>query len=295
MQTRVSPVFQFCVLVSAPWRAQCTSRPSPAQPRFRSSEHCSEEFARGTLPGAVNIRAGEAEAANDDGRLPKKDKGTRVVVFAGSPDGASGGRRGRAQGLLEQQLLRWHVPGSVGHGGQIRLRVAARADLPAIEALIAESARALSAGYYTPAQVESLLRFVFGADTQLIDDETYFLIEAEGGPVAAGGWSRRRTLFGGDRMKATLDPLLDPEHEPARIRAFFVHPGYARHGLGRRLFEASRSGALAAGFRDLTLVATLPGEPLYRALGFSVVERFQLQLPDGVEVPVVRMIRGVQA
>lgn len=176
----------------------------------------------------------------------------------------------------------------------ISLRLARRADLPAIEALMAESARVLSAGYYTPRQIEGLLRFVFGADTQLIDDETYFIIESEGVPVAVGGWSRRRTLFGGDQMKSAPDPLLDPQREPARIRAFFVHPAHARQGLGRRLFEASRSAALACGFRGLTLVATLPGEPLYRALGFSVVERFQLQLPDGVEVPVARMICEVQ-
>jgi GNAT superfamily N-acetyltransferase len=90
------------------------------------------------------------------------------------------------------------------------------------------------------------------------------------------------------------DPLLDPQSEPARIRAFFVHPAYARQGLGRRLFEESYCAASAYGFRSLTLVATLPGEPLYRALGFGVTERFRLQLPDGVEVPLARMSRHLQ-
>jgi GNAT superfamily N-acetyltransferase len=172
------------------------------------------------------------------------------------------------------------------------LRLARLEDLPAIEALIARSARELSAGYYTPAQVAALLRYVFGADTQLIRDGTYFVCEADGGVlVAAGGWSRRSTLFGADRMKATEDPLLDPATEAARIRAFFVDPGWARRGLGRRLFDECRSAARSAGFRTLALVATLPGEPLYRALGFELTERFALRLPDGTEVPVAHMSR----
>ena len=174
----------------------------------------------------------------------------------------------------------------------IALRLARLEDLAAIEALIARSARELSAGYYTPAQVAALLRYVFGADTQLIRDGTYFVCESVGGAlVAAGGWSRRGTLFGADRMKASEDPLLDPATDAARIRAFFVDPDWARQGLGRRLFAECQSAARAAGFRTLALVATLPGEPLYRALGFELTERFALRLPDGVEVPVAHMAR----
>jgi GNAT superfamily N-acetyltransferase len=150
----------------------------------------------------------------------------------------------------------------------LRVRPATRADVSAIEELIARSARALSDGFYTAPQVESLLRFVFGTDTQLIDDGTYLLAERE-------------------------DPLLDPGSEPARIRAFFVDPAAARQGVGRRLFDECRCAAAAAGFRTLTLVATLPGEPLYQALGFTVTERFQLRLPDGLEIPVARMSRHV--
>ncbi|MEO7138146.1 MAG: GNAT family N-acetyltransferase [Gemmatimonadales bacterium] len=175
----------------------------------------------------------------------------------------------------------------------LRVRPATGTDVPEIEELIARSARALSEGYYTPTQVESLLRFVFGTDTQLIDDGTYFVAERDAHLVGAGGWSRRRTLFGGDRMKDLEDPLLDPHAEPARIRAFFVDPGAARQGVARRLFDECRSAAAAAEFSTLTLVATLPGEPLYQALGFQVTEHFQLNLPDGVEVPVARMSRGV--
>ena len=175
----------------------------------------------------------------------------------------------------------------------LRVRQATRADVAAIEELIARSARVLSDGYYTATQVESLLRFVFGTDTQLIDDGTYFVVERGGHIVAAGGWSRRRTLFGGDQMKGREDPLLDPRLEPARIRAFFVDSRAARQGLGRRLFDECQAAAGAAGFRTLTLVATLPGEPLYQALGFTVTERFQLRLPDGLEIPVARMTRDV--
>ena len=159
--------------------------------------------------------------------------------------------------------------------------------------MIEVSARGLSVGFYTPTQVDSLLRHVFGPDTQLITDGTYYVADGAGALVAAGGWSKRRTLFGGDQMKDHEDPLLDPATEPARIRAFFVHPDAARQGHGRRLFDACASAAAAAGFRSLTLVAALPGEPLYRALGFEVTERFELHLPDGVSVPVARMTRAL--
>jgi len=161
--------------------------------------------------------------------------------------------------------------------------------VPALQDLIVRSARALSAPYYTPAQTEAAIRYVFGVDSQLIADGTYFLIELEGEVVACGGWSKRRTLFGGDQTKVGPDPLLDAAAEAARIRAFFVDPRMARRGLGRRLIAECLKGARAAGFRSLELVATLPGEPLYLASGFTVTERFELALPQGVRVPVSRM------
>jgi predicted N-acetyltransferase YhbS len=176
----------------------------------------------------------------------------------------------------------------------LTIRPARAQDLPAIEALIARSARALSVDFYTEAQVASLLTHVFGADSQLVRDGTYYVIETPSGDLAAvGGWSRRRTLYGGDRMKPVEDPLLEPGREPARIRAFFVHPDWARRGLGRRLYHRCVAAARAAGFHHLALVATLPGEPLYRALGFTLDERFTLALPDGIEVPVARMSRSI--
>ena len=174
------------------------------------------------------------------------------------------------------------------------LRPATAADVAPLQALIAESVRGLSAGFYTPAQAEGGLRHVFGVDTQLVADGTYYLIEADGALAAAGGWSARRTLFGGDQMKAAEDPRLDPATEPARIRAFFVHPAHARRGLGRRLFAACEAAARAAGFRSFELMATLPGVPLYAACGYEPVEKTTIELPDGVRLECVRMTRGLR-
>jgi len=173
------------------------------------------------------------------------------------------------------------------------LRTARRDDVPAIERLIEHSVRELSAAWYEPEQIESALRYMFGVDTQLVDDGTYYVVERGHVLAAAGGWSRRRTLFGGDRWKREADELLDPAREPARIRAFFVHPEWSRRGLGRLLFETALRDACSAEFRRMELMATLPGEPLYRALGFSYDERVELDLPDGVRVPLVRMSREI--
>jgi len=169
------------------------------------------------------------------------------------------------------------------------LRLARHADIPALRDLIARSGRALSTGYYSPPQADSITRYVFGVDTQLIVDQTYFAIEDKDRVVACGGWSKRSTLFGGDQTKSGPDPLLDPETRPARIRAFFVDPSMARRGLGRQLMGACVTAARQAGFSSLELVSTLPGEPLYLASGFAILERFELQLPDGVQTPVSRM------
>jgi GNAT superfamily N-acetyltransferase len=173
------------------------------------------------------------------------------------------------------------------------LRVATPDDVPALQRLIGASVRGLSVGYYTEAQIESGLRHVFGVDSQLIADGTYYLIDGPAGPVAGGGWSRRATLYGGDQHKSAPDVLLDPASQPARIRAFFVHPDWARRGLARRLFHACVAAARTAGFRALELGATLPGVPLYESLGFTAHERMDATLPDGVVLPVVRMRRVI--
>jgi len=175
------------------------------------------------------------------------------------------------------------------------IRLARHEDIPLLQALISRSGRELSIGYYTQAQADAITRHVFGVDTQLIDDQTYFVIEDDARIVACGGWSKRRTLFGGDQAKHGPDPLLDPHCEPARIRAFFVDPSMARRGLGRQLIDVCTEAARRAGFTALELAATLPGEPLYLASGFAVVERFHLALPGGVTTPLVRMRKPLDA
>ncbi len=173
------------------------------------------------------------------------------------------------------------------------LRRATLDDVPALQALITRSGIELSAPYYTPEQAEAMTRHVFGVDTQLIEDRTYFVIEIDGELAACGGWSRRRTLFGGDQMKAGPDPLLDVATDPARIRAFFVEPYMARRGLGRQLIEACIQEARAHGFSSLELGSTLPGVPLYLASGFRVLERSEIDLPGGIRVPLTRMGREI--
>jgi len=184
----------------------------------------------------------------------------------------------------------------------VRIRLATEADRPALAALIPASARGLSRGYYSDAQTESAILHVFGTDSRLIEDGTYFLAEEgaddEGGEVrvrivGCGGWSRRRTLFGGDQMKSSEDPLLDPEREPARIRAFFVHPDCARRGIGSRILGACLDAARAAGFRRVTLASTLPGVPFYSELGFEEKERIEVPMPGGLTLPVIRMEKDV--
>jgi phosphinothricin acetyltransferase len=174
-----------------------------------------------------------------------------------------------------------------------RLRAATRDDIPALQLLMNASVRGLSAGFYSDTQVESALANLLGTDSQLIADHTYYVAEIGGELVAAGGWSRRLTLHGGDQAKRGADPLIDPASEPARLRAFFVHPRWARRGLATLLFHECSIAARASGFRAFELTATLPGEPLYAALGFTVVERGAVALPDGLELGTARMRRAL--
>ena len=175
----------------------------------------------------------------------------------------------------------------------LRIRAATPADVPALCELIPRSARALSRGYYSEPLIESAILHVFGPDSRLIDDGTYFAAEEGGRLVGCGGWSRWQTLYGGDQMKAPTDSKLDPETEPARIRAFFVHPDCARRGIGTRILQACIDGAREAGFRRVTLASTLPGVPFYRALGFEEREAIEVPLPDGLKLPVIRMEKDV--
>lgn len=173
------------------------------------------------------------------------------------------------------------------------LRVATHADVPSIQELIVVSARALSAGFYSPAQTEGAIKHIFGVDTQLVTDGTYYVILSDERIVAAGGWSARQSLYGGDQVKTSADLTIDPAAMPARVRAFFVHPDWARRGLARRIYSACEDAARAHGFRRFELVATLPGAPLYRALGFVDLEHVDVPLPEGLALPCIRMDRPI--
>ena len=173
------------------------------------------------------------------------------------------------------------------------LRVATADDIPELERLIESSVRGLSTGVYSAEQIESSVMHVFGVDSQLIADGTYYVIVDDGRIAAAGGWSARQTLYGGDQMKGAEDGVIDSATSPARIRAFFVHPDWARRGLGRRLYTACETAARARGFRRFELLATLPGVPLYRALGFVDLEQVDVQMPDAIVLPCIRMSRPI--
>ena len=151
-------------------------------------------------------------------------------------------------------------------------------------------------------QLEKALQTVYGVDTQLISDRTYFaaeevddLVEPSRAPllVGCGGWSKRKTLYGGDQFAAREDSLLDPAVDAAKIRAFFVHPAWARRGIGSMILEACEVAAQAAGFRRLEMGATLTGVPFYRAKGYVELEAVEAPLGDGLALPIVRMGKSV--
>jgi GNAT superfamily N-acetyltransferase len=176
----------------------------------------------------------------------------------------------------------------------ITIRKARPEDIPVLQVLIPESVRALQAEHYSAEQMEGALGTVFGVDTQLISDGTYFIAEAAGNIVGCGGWSRRKTLFGSDHVPGKDDAWLEPGVDPARIRAFFIHPGWARRGIGSRILECCEAEAAALGFSRLELVATLTGEPLYRTRGFQATEHFEVPLANGARLPVIRMSKQLR-
>jgi N-acetylglutamate synthase-like GNAT family acetyltransferase len=174
------------------------------------------------------------------------------------------------------------------------LRLAGIDDVPELTALIAASVRILQAPDYTESQREGALASVYGVDTQLIEDQTYFVAEVDGTIVACGGWSKRKTLFGADHCAGREDSLLDPSTDAAKIRAFFVHPDWSRHGIGTKVLEACESAALAAGFRKFEMGATLTGVALYKARGYREVEEIAVPLGNGELLPIVRMEKRIK-
>ena len=174
-----------------------------------------------------------------------------------------------------------------------RLRAASLSDINALQALIRQSAYGLSRDHYTNQQVEAALQGVFGVDTQLIKDQTYYIIEHEGSIAACGGWSYRATLFGNDDLVDRDSRTLDPKFEAAKIRAFFVHPTHARKGLGRMLLDYCEECAKAYGFSKLELGSTLPGRRFYETHGYQALEPVNYDMGQGLLLQVIPMHKTI--
>jgi GNAT superfamily N-acetyltransferase len=169
------------------------------------------------------------------------------------------------------------------------LRKATLSDGAAISQLIKDSARSLSLEDYSGEQIEGAIATVFGVDSNLIIDQTYFVAESEDGLIGCGGWSKRKTLFGGDQYASRDADYLDPRTESAKIRAFFIHPRHARKGIARAILAACETEAKGAGFRSLELMSTLPGIKLYRACSYEGEERVELEVGNGITIGLVPM------
>ncbi len=186
----------------------------------------------------------------------------------------------------------------------IHLRLALPEDVPVLRALIEASVRGLQTQDYTQAQIEGALKTVFGVDSQLIADGTYIVAEAESGAfestgaknsqtacmiIGCGGWSKRKTLYGSDRWTGREDALLDPLRDAAKIRAFFIHPDWARRGVGSMILQACEDAARAAGFTRYEMGATLTGAKLFAVKGYAAVKPISIPLVNGESLPVVHM------
>jgi GNAT superfamily N-acetyltransferase len=185
-----------------------------------------------------------------------------------------------------------HVP--LSDAGKLRYRLATPADIPRIAPLIEASVRGLGPQAYSQSQIDHALGTWLGLDTQLVLDGTYFVAEIPGEPpvlAACGGWSRRRTPFGSDHRPGRDDALLDPQTDAAKIRAFFVHPAWARHGIGTRILNLCEQAARAEGFSRAEMGATLTGVPFYRRHGYAELEPMDLPLANGDVLPIVKMAK----
>ena len=167
-------------------------------------------------------------------------------------------------------------------------RLAQHTDIPDLKSLMDAAIGELQRGFLSEAEIAASFT-IMGMDTQLIEDRTYFVIACEGRLAGCGGWSRRATLFGGNHSAGRDAALLDPATEPARVRAMYTSPAFARRGVGRMILGLAEAAARAEGFARVELAATLAGEPLYRACGYAPIEHFLSDTPQGLRVPLIRM------
>lgn len=174
-----------------------------------------------------------------------------------------------------------------------KLRLATVEDLDQLDQLIKSSSTDLCHGFYSSEEVSALNQYLFGVNRFLIDDKTYFVIEDQGTIVACGGWSKRSTVFGGDQFSTNKNQWLDPQHDPAKIRAFFVHPDHVRQGLASILMIHCENESIRHGFERLELMATLSGVDLYLRHGFNELRSEDVRLPNGLSVMFKPMLKGL--
>lgn len=172
-------------------------------------------------------------------------------------------------------------------------RLATKNDVGVLNELITSSARTLSKSDYSQEEIEAAIKYVFGVDTELVEDQTYYVIEKDGTYIACGGWSKRETMLGGNQFQDRKSGLLNPEKDAAKIRAFFVNPNYARQGFGARLLKHCEQMALEHGFTRTEMMATLPGVRLYEACGYTVTQEKSLLLPNGVSLKFKQMSKNL--
>jgi len=180
--------------------------------------------------------------------------------------------------------------------GIFTIRLATSADIPALRELIDKSVRILQREDYSAEQLDAALGTAYGVDTQLIADETYYVVEAVGAAdekvlAACGGWSMRKTLYGSDHGPYRDNATLDPGKDAAKIRAFFVHPEWTRRGIASLILKTCEDAAYARGFRRFEMGATLTGVPMYAARGYAKGEQIEVPLPNGMSLTVVRMAK----
>lgn len=185
----------------------------------------------------------------------------------------------------------YHDPEQRDRAAALLHRIAHAGDLTGMRALMELSIAELQKAHLSAPQIVSS-RLLMGLDTQLVADQTYFVIEIDGSLAGCGGWSRRATLYGGDATPGRSPALLDPATDAARIRAMYTHPSHVRKGVGRRILELCERAAKVEGFRRAELVATLSGEALYAACGYAALERFS-DARGGVAVPLLRMAKAI--
>lgn len=174
----------------------------------------------------------------------------------------------------------------------LTIRSAVSGDIPALKAVMDRAIKELLPAFLPPAEVLASQE-VMGLDTQLIEDGTYYVVEADGAIAGCGGWSRRATLFGGDHSAGRDAALVDPATDPARVRAMYTSPDFTRRGGGRLILATCEAKAKAEGFSRCEMAATMAGEPLYAACGYQRIEPFEAQTSNGVKVPLVRMGKAI--